>query len=82
MVNDEPCKIVGNYKLYVKLQNINQLLLKYARHIPNVRRNIIATRKLGSEMYSCIYFMFMEGHNRISDNGKRRKVIYVLYMYY
>jgi hypothetical protein len=42
--DDEPCKIVGMGKVQIKKKNGNQWLLKEARHITNLRRNMISTR--------------------------------------
>ena len=63
MGDDEPCKIVGNDKIKIKLYNGNQWLLKQVRNIPNFRRNIISVRRLGSEFYTItIYRKFLGGH--------------------
>ena len=47
MGDDEPCKIVGMGKVNIKLNNGNEWLIKYVRHIPCMKRNSISTRKLG-----------------------------------
>ena len=47
MGDDEPCKIVAKGKVHIKLNNGNDWLLKYVRHIPTMKRNLISTRKLG-----------------------------------
>jgi hypothetical protein len=47
--DDEPCKIVGMGKVQINLKNGNQWLFKEVRHVLYLRRNIISTRKLGSE---------------------------------
>ena len=39
--DDEPCKIVGMDKLRIKLNNGNEWILKYVRHIPAMKRNLI-----------------------------------------
>ena len=41
--DDEPCKIVGMGKVWIKLNNGNKSLLKYVRHIPTMKTNIIST---------------------------------------
>ena len=38
---DEPCKIVGMGKVQIKLSNGNEWLLKYVRHILDMKRNMI-----------------------------------------
>ena len=43
----EPCKIVGMGKVHIKLNNGNKWMLKYVRHIPSIKINIISTGKLG-----------------------------------
>ena len=45
--NDEPCKIVGKGKVWIKLNNGNDWLLKDVRHIPAMKRNLISTGQLG-----------------------------------
>ena len=45
--DNEPCKLVGIGKVCIKLNNINEWMLKYVRHIPAMKRNLISTRKLG-----------------------------------
>ena len=47
MGDDEPCKIVGKGKVWIKLINGNEWLLKYVRHIPTMKRNLISTGQLG-----------------------------------
>ena len=48
---DEPCKIVGmgkvQIKVQIKLNNGNEWLLKDVRNIPDMKRNLISTGKLG-----------------------------------
>ena len=39
--DDEPCKIVGMGKVRIKLNNGNEWLLKYVRHIPAMKINWI-----------------------------------------
>ena len=45
--DDEPCKIVGKGKVWIKLNNGSEWMLKYVRHIPAMKRNLISTGKLG-----------------------------------
>ena len=45
-VDDEPCKIVGMGKVQIKLKNGNEWLLKYVRHIPSTKINMISIEKL------------------------------------
>ena len=45
--NDEPCKIVEMSNIRIKLNNGNEWVLKYVRHIPGMKINIISTGKLG-----------------------------------
>ena len=52
MGDDEPCKIVGNGKVQIKLNNGNDWLLKDVRHIPVMKRNQISTGQLGDS--SCL----------------------------
>jgi hypothetical protein len=40
--DDAPCKIVGMGKVQIKKKNGNQWLLKEARHVPDLRKNIIS----------------------------------------
>ena len=42
MGDDEPCKIVGMGKVQIKVNNGNEWLLKYVRHIPVMRINLIS----------------------------------------
>ena len=49
MGDDEPCKIVGMGKVQIKKKNGNQCLLKEARNLPNLRRNLISTGQLATE---------------------------------
>ena len=44
--DDEPCKIVGMGKVWIKLNNENEWLLKDLRHIPAIKINLISTRQL------------------------------------
>ena len=44
---DEPCKIVGMGKVHIKKNNGNEWLLKYVRHIPDMKRNMISIGKFG-----------------------------------
>ena len=43
---DEPCKIVGMGKVHIKLNNENEWLLKYVRHITAMKINMISTGHL------------------------------------
>ena len=43
MGDDEPCKIVGMVKVWIKLNNGNEWLLKYVRHILVMKMNMIFT---------------------------------------
>ena len=47
MGDDEPCKIVGKGKVRIKLDNGNEWIIKDARHIPAMKRNMISTGNLG-----------------------------------
>ena len=47
--DDKPCNIVGNGKVMIKLDNGNQWLLNEVKHVPNMRKNLVSTRQLGSE---------------------------------
>lgn len=47
--DDEPCPIVGKGKIKIKLPNGNDWMLQEVRHVPNLRRNLISARQLGSE---------------------------------
>ena len=49
MGDDEPCSIVGKGKIKIKLPNGNEWMLQEVRHVPNLRRNLIFVRQLGSE---------------------------------
>ena len=45
--DDEPCKIAGMGKVHIKLNNGNEWFLKYLRHTPSTKINMISTGKLG-----------------------------------
>jgi hypothetical protein len=47
--DDAPCKIVGMGKVKIKQINGNQWLLKEARHVPYLSKNLISTGQLASE---------------------------------
>ena len=47
MGDDEPCKIVGNGKVNIKLNNVSEWILKDVRCIPSMKRNMISIRELG-----------------------------------
>ena len=47
--DDGPCKIVGKGNIQLRLPNRNKWLLKYVKHVPDLRRNLISTGQLGSE---------------------------------
>ena len=49
MGNDGPCKIVRKGNIQLRLPNKNTWLLKYVRHVPDLRRNLISTGQLGVE---------------------------------
>ena len=51
MGDDEPCKIVGKGKVWIKLNNGSERLLKNVRHILAMKRNPVSTRKLGDSGY-------------------------------
>ena len=40
--DDEPCKIVGKGKVWIKLNNGSEWLLNDVRHIPTMKRNMIS----------------------------------------
>ena len=40
--DDEPCKIVGMDKVWIKLKNGNQWMLKYVMHILSMKKNVIS----------------------------------------
>jgi hypothetical protein len=48
--DDAPCKIVGLGKVKIKQRNENQWLLKELRHVSDLRKNIISTENLASEV--------------------------------
>jgi hypothetical protein len=48
--DDAPCKIVGMGKVKIKKHNGNQWLLKEVRHVLDLRKNIISTGQLASEV--------------------------------
>ena len=50
--DDESCKIVGMGKVRIKLNNGNEWMLKYVRHIPSMKINLISVGKLGDS--SCL----------------------------
>ena len=52
MGDDEPCKIVGIGKVWIKLNYGNEWLIKYLRHIPTMKINLILIEKLGD--VSCL----------------------------
>ena len=45
--DDEPCKILGMGKVWIKLNNGSEWMLKDARHIPAMKRNLISTKQMG-----------------------------------
>ena len=45
--DDEPCKIVGMAKVWIKLNNEYEWMLKYVRNNPTMKRNMISTEQLG-----------------------------------
>ena len=45
--DDKPCKIVGMGKLWIKLNNGNERLLKHVRNIPTMKINMISIGQLG-----------------------------------
>ena len=47
MGDDEPCKIVGKGKVRIKLNRGSEWLLKYVRHIPSMKINLISIGQLG-----------------------------------
>ena len=47
--DNEPCQIVGNQKIKIKLLNKNHWLLQEVRHVPSLRMNLISVGKLGDE---------------------------------
>ena len=49
--NAHPCKIVGIGNITMKLPNGTQWTLNDARHIPDLKRNLISTSKLDKEGY-------------------------------
>ena len=49
--DDEPCKIVGKDKVQIKLNNVNDWLLKDVRHILAMQRNLISTGNLGDSSF-------------------------------
>ena len=53
--DDEPCKIVGKGKVWIKLNNGSEWLLKDVRHIPSMKRNLISTRQLGDSGYLSMF---------------------------
>ena len=44
--DDEPCKIVGKGKVRFKLNNGSEWMLKYVRHIPTMKINLISIGQL------------------------------------
>ena len=44
--DDEPCKIVGKGKIWIKLNNGSEWLLKHVRHIPTMKINPISIVQL------------------------------------
>ena len=50
MGDDEPCKIVGVGKVQIKLNNGNEWLLQYVRHIPTMKINLISIGQLGDSV--------------------------------
>ena len=47
--DDKPYKIIGMGTVFIKQQNGNQWLLKEARHVPDMKKNMISTGQLGGE---------------------------------
>ena len=45
--DDQPCKIVGMGKVWIRLINGNEWLIKDVRHIPSMKINLISTWKFG-----------------------------------
>ena len=44
MGDDEPCKIVRKGKVYIKLNNGSEWMLRDVRHIPAMKINLTSTR--------------------------------------
>jgi hypothetical protein len=53
--DDAPCKIVGMGKVKIKKHNGNQWLLKEVRHVLDLRKNLISTGQLASEVCISIF---------------------------
>ena len=60
-----PWKIVGMGKVKIKQCNGNQWLLKEVRHVPYLRKNLISTGQLVSEV--CIFILQIR-HGRSSKD--------------
>lgn len=53
--NNKPCRIVRMGNILIKLSNGNQWLLKEARHILDLKRNLILAGKLDNEGYTIAF---------------------------
>jgi hypothetical protein len=53
--DDAPCKIVGMGKVKIKQRNGNQWFLKEVRHVLDLRKIIISTGQLASEVCISIF---------------------------
>ena len=80
MENDEPCKIVGMGKVLIKLNNGNEWMLKYVRHILAMKRNLISTRQLGNSdclsMFGKTWWKITEGA-LVIEIGNRIGMLYL-----
>ena len=66
MGDDELCKIVGMGKVHIKLNNGNEWLLKYVRHIPCMKINMISTGQLGDS--GCLSMFGKRGGRSLKEN--------------
>ena len=53
--HDQPCKIVGMGKVQIKLNNVNEWLLKDVRHIPSMKINMISIGQLRDSDCLCTF---------------------------
>ena len=80
MGGDEPCKIVGKGKVQINLNNGSEWMLKYVRHIPAMKINLILTGQLGDN--HCLY-TFGETWRKITKGsliiakGDRIRMLYL-----
>jgi hypothetical protein len=55
MENDKASKIIGKGDVCLETNTCCRLMLKYVRHVPDMRLNLISTRLLDEEGYTSVF---------------------------